>query len=113
MSSLLFLPIIHQPASRERLCDTIKAAESGRKSSSPDEFKKYNTLPPIKNVLSDKELAIRSVKERQTENGTPLWAKPAPPEPFVLHLGVTGRTLDVSEFQSNFPNEVGGYYIDR
>ncbi|PIK59519.1 putative coiled-coil domain-containing protein [Apostichopus japonicus] len=104
---------MREPASRERLCDTIKAAESGHKSSSPDEFKKYNTLPPIKNVLSDKELAIRSVKERQTENGTPLWAKPAPPEPFVLHLGVTGRTLDVSEFQSNFPNEVGGYYIDR
>ncbi|XP_041477861.1 LOW QUALITY PROTEIN: cilia- and flagella-associated protein 65-like [Lytechinus variegatus] len=79
----------------------------------PEEFKRYQTLPPIKNVLNEKELNEKHAREHSAKDGSKLWPKPEKPDTFVMHLGVTARTHTIAEFQSNFPNEVQKFFIDR
>ena len=74
------------------------------------ELTRYKTLPPIQLPSADEEMAMRKV-EKQREGV--LWAKPNPPRPFLLHLGLTSRTHDIAHFQENFPSEYSHYYIDR
>jgi hypothetical protein len=62
-------------------------------------------------VLSPDEEKEISVQKKNKESL--LWEKPAPPKPFLLHLGLTARTHDVREFQINFPEEYRNFYIDR
>merc|ERR1719210_140726 len=51
--------------------------------------------------------------QRKKKKLSQLWARPQPPKPFLLHLGVTARTHDIRQFQSNFPAEYCHFYIDR
>ncbi|XP_071792552.1 cilia- and flagella-associated protein 65-like [Asterias amurensis] len=96
------------PKSSTKLCRTV----SSKRTESPD-FQHYQTLPPIKNVKSSKELEESEIRKGLSETGTPLWSKPQPPPKFLLHLGATGRTHTIAEFQTNFPNEVQRFFIDR
>ena len=74
------------------------------------ELTRYKTLPPIQLPSADEEVAMRRA-ERQREGV--LWAKPSPPRPFLLHLGLTSRTHDIAHFQENFPSDYPHFYIDR
>ncbi|XP_071497349.1 cilia- and flagella-associated protein 65-like [Diadema antillarum] len=78
-----------------------------------EEFKRYQTLPPIKHVKNEKEVDEQYRREHTADDGSQLWPKPVKPDPFIMHLGVTGRTHTIAEFQSNFPNEVQKFFIDR
>ncbi|XP_072031285.1 cilia- and flagella-associated protein 65-like [Amphiura filiformis] len=100
------------PKPNVRLCRQI-AQENGRQSPVSEEFKRYQTLPPIKHMETEKEQKDRQYRERHTDTGTPLWEKPEVPESFLLHLGITARTHTIAEYQSNFPNAVQKYFIDR
>ncbi|XP_033103427.1 cilia- and flagella-associated protein 65-like [Anneissia japonica] len=93
----------------KRLCQVIKEAQ---RVPSP-EYKKYHTLPPIKRTRTEAPQDDLQLEERQTSTGTPLWEKPEPPDPFFLHLGITARTHSIAEFQTNFPNDVQKFFIDR
>ncbi|XP_071942190.1 cilia- and flagella-associated protein 65-like [Antedon mediterranea] len=90
----------------KRLCEIIKEAQ---RVPSP-EYKKYHTLPPIRDrdTVTDQHDA-----EGDNELVSSLWPKPDPPEPFLLHLGVTTRTHSIAEFQNNFPNDVEKCFIDK
>ncbi|XP_064646085.1 cilia- and flagella-associated protein 65-like isoform X2 [Lineus longissimus] len=71
---------------------------------------RYKTLPPIKNLSVD---ATKHLATFQKFIEDDLWEKPEPPRPFLLHLGVTARTHQVTDFQTNFPEEYHRYYVDR
>ncbi|XP_038048739.1 cilia- and flagella-associated protein 65-like [Patiria miniata] len=100
--------MIKETKSSSKLCRTL----SSKRSDSPD-FQHYQTLPPIRKVQSSKELDEAERLQGLTASGTPIWDKPAPPDKFLLHLGATARTHTIAEFQSNFPNEVQNFFIDR
>lgn len=88
----------------------LKALADNNRSCSEGDLAKYKTLPPIKQTSADIE------RERQREAAklrNEFWEKPVPPDPFLLHLGVTARTHDVSEYQQNFPGENKNVFIDR
>ncbi|XP_022101804.1 cilia- and flagella-associated protein 65-like isoform X2 [Acanthaster planci] len=91
-----------------KLCCTLNS----NCNDNPD-FQHYQTLPPIKYVKSSRELDEAERAQSQTDSGTPIWDKPEAPGKFLLHLGVSGRTHTIAEFQSNFPNEVQNFFIDR
>ena len=71
---------------------------------------KYKTLPPIKQRSIDQE---RSVQKIQQQFDLFNWERPQPPKPFLLHLGITARTHNIADFQTNFPQEYNQFYIDR
>jgi hypothetical protein len=71
---------------------------------------RYKTLPPIKNLSVDAEKHLATFEKLIADD---LWAKPEPPRPFLLHLGVTARTHHVEDFQCSFPEEYHRFYIDR
>ncbi|XP_077997157.1 cilia- and flagella-associated protein 65-like [Glandiceps talaboti] len=100
---------------RVRSCKKLsrQGTDSTERSSSDSDLKRYQTLPPIKPQKTEKDIDEQRERERKTDTGTPLWNKPQPPETFLLHLGITARTHTIAEFQSNFPNEVQNYFIDR
>ncbi|CAH1790082.1 unnamed protein product [Owenia fusiformis] len=76
---------------------------------SDSDLSKYRTLPPIKTPSIDREQIKKSVTRQQKED---YWQKPVAPDPFLLHLGVTARTHDITEFQNNFSEDYHKYYID-
>jgi len=67
-------------------------------------------LPPIKQLSPDEVKALKASKQKLESQ---LWEKPSPPIPFLLHLGLTARTHDIREFQTNFPEEYRNFYVDR
>ncbi|KAK7484650.1 hypothetical protein BaRGS_00024058, partial [Batillaria attramentaria] len=88
----------------------LAALEGVRRVNTDGELTKYKTLPPIQLLSADEEREMRKAAEQQNKD---LWAKPAPPRPFLLHLGLTARTHDIIHFQENFPTEYQHFYIDR
>lgn len=68
------------------------------------------TLPPIQHPSADEERETCKALESMNKN---LWAKPLPPRPFIMHLGLTARTHDILNFQENFPLDYGNFYINR
>jgi len=68
------------------------------------------TLPPIKQQSVDD---VRQKKKQASKMLKSFWPTPQPPKPFLLHLGVTARTHDISEFQQNFQDEYDHFFIDR
>ena len=71
----------------------------------------FQTLPPIQKTATTDEEKIKERQQRKFEQL--FWQKPEPPAPFLLHLGVTTRTHDITEFQANFPTQTKNFYIDR
>ncbi|XP_076448439.1 cilia- and flagella-associated protein 65-like [Babylonia areolata] len=88
----------------------LASLDSARRSSSSAELSRYKTLPPIQVPSADEELAMQRASQKKDDS---LWAKPSPPSPFLLHLGLTARTHDIAHFQENFAVEYAHYYIDR
>ncbi|XP_013412505.1 cilia- and flagella-associated protein 65-like [Lingula anatina] len=87
----------------------LKALNGNRVESEADLIK-YSTLPPIKHSSADLE------RERQQLVGKlhdQFWQKPSPPEPFLIHLGVTARTHNIDDFQVNFPDLLKSTFVDR
>ncbi|KAK7113832.1 cilia- and flagella-associated protein 65-like isoform X2 [Littorina saxatilis] len=78
--------------------------------SAEGELTRYKTLPPITVPSADEELAMAKVEQLKNKA---LWAKPTPPRPFLLHVGLTARTHDIAQFQENFSLDYPHYYIDR
>ena len=68
------------------------------------------TLPPIKQQSVDD---VRQKKKQASKMLKSFWPTPQPPKPFLLHLGVTARTHDISEFQQNFQDQYDHFFIDR
>lgn len=88
----------------------LAALEGVRKLNPEGELTKYRTLPPIQLLTVDEERAMRKAAEKQEKE---VWAKPMPPRLFLLHLGLTARTHDITDFQQSFPVDYPHYYIDR
>lgn len=88
----------------------LEALAEGRPVSADGELTKYKTLPPIRQLTEDEK---RELDRKRKKKLAQLWQKPEPQKPFLLHLGVTARTHDTKEFQTNFPEEYYHFYIDR
>ncbi|XP_025115261.1 cilia- and flagella-associated protein 65-like isoform X2 [Pomacea canaliculata] len=84
--------------------------EGARKLHPEGELTRYKTLPPIQHPSADEERETCKALESMNKN---LWAKPLPPRPFIMHLGLTARTHDILNFQENFPLDYGNFYINR
>ncbi|XP_059144553.1 cilia- and flagella-associated protein 65-like [Physella acuta] len=88
----------------------LDALAEGRPISADGELSKYKTLPPIRQLTEDEK---RDAERRRQKKLAALWQKPVPIKPSLLHLGITARTHDIQDFQTNFPNEYCTFYIDR
>ncbi|KAJ7345982.1 hypothetical protein JRQ81_001932 [Phrynocephalus forsythii] len=42
-----------------------------------------------------------------------MWAKPAPPKPFLMHLGVTARSHSMDDFLSNSADDLPQHFLYR
>ncbi|KAK2171090.1 hypothetical protein NP493_1104g03028 [Ridgeia piscesae] len=90
---------------------SVKSLKSLEVSRTPSpEISRYKTLPPIKQQSVDD---VRQKKKQASKMLKSFWPTPQPPKPFLLHLGVTARTHDISEFQQNFQDEYDHFFIDR
>lgn len=78
-------------------------------------MKNYETLPPIRseNPLQLPSNRSRAVRKRLSDPDDGKWPQPLPPEPFVLHLGVTACTHDIGEFRASYPDIGDTHFIDR
>jgi len=85
------------------------------KLSSKSEVKRFNTLPPIRYEKPVKLPSNRSRAERKAEvvinDGE--WPRPTPPKPFIIHLGVTARTHDITEYRKCFLQDSKKHFIDK
>ncbi|XP_041374433.1 cilia- and flagella-associated protein 65-like [Gigantopelta aegis] len=88
----------------------LSSRERSRGSCRSEKLTRYKTLPPIQVKSADEE---KCAEEQRKKTEKELWVKPVLPRPFLLHLGLTVRTHDVEDFQSNFPDEYNNFYIDR
>nr|XP_056708024.1 cilia- and flagella-associated protein 65 [Euleptes europaea] len=72
------------------------------------------TLPPIKNNSVPNPPASRSQRRQMRhKEARKLWAKPEPPLPFLMHLGVTARSHSVDDFLDNFSGELPQHFLYR
>ncbi|NWX98190.1 CFA65 protein, partial [Nothoprocta ornata] len=73
----------------------------------------HQTLPPIGNHPVPNPPASRSQRRQllDKEAGR-LWAKPEPPKPVLLHLGVTARSHSIEDFFSNFASDFPKYFMN-
>nr|XP_020647832.1 cilia- and flagella-associated protein 65 isoform X1 [Pogona vitticeps] len=78
------------------------------------EAQKYKTLPPIKNIQGPHPPASRSERRKlRDKEASRLWAKPEPPKPFLIHLGVTARSHSMDEFLTNFADDLPQHFLYR
>ena len=70
---------------------------------SESDLRKYEALPPIATERGIPDGAM-------VADETPC-APPKPPQGFIVHLGITARTYSITEFHSNFIDEVNSYFI--
>ncbi|XP_069472961.1 cilia- and flagella-associated protein 65 [Ambystoma mexicanum] len=77
-------------------------------------IRKYKTLPPIKHGMAHRPPASHSAdKERMERAARRLWARPEPPNPFQLHLGVTARSHHIEDYFTHFGMDLSKHYIYR
>ena len=88
----------------------LKSLPGARTPSPETDLAKYTTLPPIKQTTVAEESRRQKYQKRFEKK---YWAKPLPPKPFLLHLGVTCRTHGIDEYQQNFSEEYKHFCIDR
>nr|XP_009674405.1 PREDICTED: coiled-coil domain-containing protein 108 isoform X1 [Struthio camelus australis] len=89
------------------------SAEMEKLAESSAVIRKYKTLPPIGNHPVPNPPASRSQRRQllDKEAGR-LWAKPEPPKPILLHLGVRARSHSIEDFFSNFTSEFPKYFLN-
>ncbi|XP_013095381.2 cilia- and flagella-associated protein 65-like isoform X1 [Biomphalaria glabrata] len=87
----------------------LNALAEGRPITTDGELSKFKTLPPIRQLTEDEK---RIAERRHQKKLANLWQKPEPIKPSLLHLGITARTHDTQEFQTNFPKEYKNFFID-
>ncbi|XP_078535340.1 cilia- and flagella-associated protein 65 [Lissotriton helveticus] len=76
--------------------------------------RKYKTLPPIKHGIIERSPASHSPGKERMEKATQrLWARPEPPRPFQLHLGVTARSHHMEDFVTHFGSDLSKHFIYR
>ncbi|XP_062391076.1 cilia- and flagella-associated protein 65 [Sardina pilchardus] len=80
-------------------------------------LRKYKTLPPIR-IISSRVLAggpyegRPSRAERRARREAPeVWARPAPPRPAQLHLGLSARSHSLEQYQAFFPTLFSTHHI--
>ncbi|XP_009909465.2 cilia- and flagella-associated protein 65 [Dryobates pubescens] len=77
-------------------------------------FRKYKTLPPIKNHpmphLPAGHFEKRLLLDKEASR---VRVKPEPPKPMLLHLVVTARSYSIEDFFSNFTSEFPKYFFSR
>ncbi|KFZ53528.1 Coiled-coil domain-containing protein 108, partial [Antrostomus carolinensis] len=75
-------------------------------------IRKYKTLPPVINHpmpnLPAGHFQRRLLLDKEV---SPVWVKPEPPKPILLHLGVTARSYSIEDFFSNFTSEFPKYFL--
>ncbi|KAH9495755.1 Cilia- and flagella-associated protein 65 [Bulinus truncatus] len=87
----------------------LDALAEGRHITTDGELSKFKTLPPIRQLTEDEKRIAELRRQKKLAN---LWQKPEPVKPSLLHLGITARTHDTQEFQTNFLKEYKNFYID-
>uniref|UniRef100_A0A8D0LCE8 Cilia and flagella associated protein 65 n=1 Tax=Sphenodon punctatus TaxID=8508 RepID=A0A8D0LCE8_SPHPU len=90
------------------------AAERGARHlpKAPAAIRKYKTLPPIKNLHVPNPPASRSQRRQLVDKeGGRVWARPEPPKPFLLHLGVTARSQLIDDFLGSFYPEFPQHFL--
>lgn len=88
----------------------LSSLEGAARLTGEGELTRYKTLPPIQGPTVDQEVVLKRADKKKHDA---LWARPSPPRPFLLHLGLTARTHDIEHFQEHFSTEYPHYYIDR
>ncbi|XP_067934870.1 cilia- and flagella-associated protein 65-like [Watersipora subatra] len=73
-------------------------------------YKQYKALPPILDRSYDKDREEVLETERMK---VAMWAKPVPPKPFLIHLGVIARTHSITSFQDQFFDDFDNFFIDK
>nr|XP_060629252.1 cilia- and flagella-associated protein 65 [Anolis sagrei ordinatus] len=88
--------------------------ESEKASKVFSEIRKYKTLPPIKNPQVPHPPASRSERRHlRDKKASMLWAKPDPPKPYLMHLGVTARSHPIDDFLATYPEDFPQYFLFR
>ncbi|KAM3861924.1 LOW QUALITY PROTEIN: cilia- and flagella-associated protein 65 [Diretmus argenteus] len=79
-------------------------------------LRKYQTLPPIRassgGVTVTAARPTRAEWRAQREAGA-VRRRPEPPNPNLLHLGVTARSHGLLEYNTHFPNQLNKHYAYR
>ncbi|XP_063069090.1 cilia- and flagella-associated protein 65 [Engraulis encrasicolus] len=85
-------------------------------------IRKYKTLPPIR-IISSSVLAggasearrsraeRRAERERAASASSQVWRRPLPPQPMLLHLGLTARSHSLLEYQTFFSTQFSRHHI--
>ncbi|XP_066477298.1 cilia- and flagella-associated protein 65 [Tiliqua scincoides] len=91
---------------------TSDSLESTRSPQVPTNIKKYKTLPPIKNICVPHPPASRSQRRQiRSKETNRLWARPEPPRPFLMHMGVTARSHAIDDFLSSFSDDLPQHFL--
>ncbi|XP_068602653.1 cilia- and flagella-associated protein 65 [Brachionichthys hirsutus] len=78
-------------------------------------LRKYKTLPPIGTSRSCETVgaictkATRAERRAQRE-ASKVWRRPEPPQPLLLHLGITANSHQLLEYLMHFPNQINKHY---
>ncbi|XP_069083229.1 cilia- and flagella-associated protein 65 [Pleurodeles waltl] len=97
-----------QPRSMAGPAGTVKSSEAA------PVIRKYKTLPPIKHGIIQRSPASHSPEKERIQKVTQrLWARPEPPIPFQLHLGVTARSHHIEDFLAHFGTDLSKHLIYR
>nr|XP_025951513.1 cilia- and flagella-associated protein 65 [Dromaius novaehollandiae] len=89
------------------------SAEMEKLAESSAVIRKYKTLPPIGNhPVPNPPASCSQRRQLLDKEAGRLWAKPEPPKPILLHLGVTARSHSIEDFFSNFTSEFPKYFLN-
>ncbi|XP_073329268.1 cilia- and flagella-associated protein 65 [Pagrus major] len=78
-------------------------------------LRKYKTLPPISASSSSETVGTLCTKltraeRRALREAAKVWRRPEPPQPALLHLGVTAHSHGLLEYHTQFPDQFNKHY---
>ncbi|KYO24080.1 coiled-coil domain-containing protein 108 isoform A [Alligator mississippiensis] len=86
----------------------------GRPHEPPAVSYKFKTLPPIETLRAPHPPASRSQRGHPRSQGADVWwARPEPPQPLLLHLGMTARFHAIDDFLASFSDDFPKHFLCR
>ncbi|XP_041663704.1 cilia- and flagella-associated protein 65 [Cheilinus undulatus] len=78
-------------------------------------FRKYKTLPPISPRTSYEAVGtictkITRAERRAQREKNKIWRRPKPPQPALLHLGITAHSHGLQDYITHFPDQFNEHY---
>ncbi|XP_074857085.1 cilia- and flagella-associated protein 65 [Carettochelys insculpta] len=88
------------------------SSAEGKLTSAHTVSRKYQTLPPIKNLPASNPPVSRCQRRHLMDKGASrLWAKAEPPTSHLLHLAATARSHSMDDFLGNFSSELPRHFL--